>query len=78
MCNILKYKTGGKVIVPHTFLGGGKVKASQKNIPAKMLKPRDPDRVLARLMPGELVIPLKHVGKVKAYLKKEKIKLPGL
>ena len=78
MCNILKYNTGGKIVKPRSFVAGGKVKASHKNIPAVALKPKDPDRVLARLMPGEIVIPVKHTKKIKAYLKKEKIKLPGL
>lgn len=78
MCNILKYKTGGKIIKPRSFVDGGKVKANHKNIPAVALKPNDPDRVLARLMPGEIVIPVKHTRKIKEFLKKEKIKLPGL
>lgn len=78
MCNILKYRQGGQLIAPHNFVGGGKVSAKHKNIPAKALKPKDPDRVLARLMPGEIVIPVKYVSKVKKMLKQAKIKLPGL
>jgi hypothetical protein len=43
-----------------------------------MLKPNDVDVVLARLQPGEIVIPVKHTTKVKAMLKKAGIKLPNL
>lgn len=78
MCNILKYRMGGAVIAPYNFTAGGKVKVAHKNIPAARLKKGDPDRVLARLMPGEIVIPVKHAAKVKKMLKKEKIKLPGM
>ena len=53
-------------IVPRVYLAGGKVKASDKNIPAHILKKGDPDRVLARLMPGEIVIPVKHASYVNA------------
>ena len=78
MCNIMKYNQGGKIIQPKIFLAGGKVKASDKNIPAHVLKKGDQDRVLARLMPGEIVIPVKHASKVKKMLKAAKIKLPGM
>ncbi len=78
MCHVLKYKTGGKIIAPRSFVKGGSVKAKHKNIPVHALKPKDPDQVLARLMPGEIVIPVKHTKKVKAFLKTAKIKLPGL
>ncbi len=66
------------VVKPHPFTKGGKVKPSHKNIPVHALKPKDPDQVLARLMPGEIVIPVKHASKVKKMLKDAKIKLPGL
>ncbi len=36
------------------------------------------DSVRALLMPGEIVIPLKHVRTVKTFLKRRKIKLPNL
>lgn len=65
-------------IIAKNFLKGGRVKAAHRNIPAQALRPRDPDQVLARLMPGEIVIPVKHTRKIKAFLRKEKIKLPGL
>jgi hypothetical protein len=66
------------LIKPKPFVNGGKVKPSHKNIPVHALKPKDPDQVLARLMPGEIVIPVKHASKVKKMLKQAKIKLPGL
>jgi len=66
------------VVKPRPFGKGGKVKPSHKNIPVHALRPKDPDQVLARLMPGEIVIPVKHASKVKKMLKDAKIKLPGL
>ena len=78
MCNVLKYQAGGKIMTPHNFTAGGKVKVKHKNIPAHRLKAGDPDRVLARLMPGEIVIPVKHASKVKKFLVQSKIKLPGM
>ena len=36
------------------------------------------DSVIARVMPGEIVIPLKYTRQVKRYLKRSKIKLPNL
>lgn len=62
----------------YNFTRGGRVDKSQVNIDKAQLKIGDPDRVLARLQPGELVIPVKHVKKVTKMLKKEKIKLPGM
>lgn len=67
-----------KLIAPRNFTKGGKVAVKHKNIPVHALQPKDPDQVLARLMPGEIVIPVKHASKVKKLLKKAKIKLPGL
>ena len=62
----------------HNFVSGGKVKKTQINIPSPFLKPRDPDRVLVRVMPGELIVPKKHVSKVEKFLKSKKIKLRGM
>jgi Cft2 family RNA processing exonuclease len=36
------------------------------------------DSVRAILQPGEIVIPVKHAGRVARMLKRSKIKLPGL
>jgi hypothetical protein len=36
------------------------------------------DTVLARLQPGEIVIPKPHTRKVAAFLREENIKLPNL
>jgi hypothetical protein len=57
---------------------GGMVDASNVNVPVRALAPNDPDRVLVRLMPGELVVPKKHVGQVAKFLKSKKINLPGM
>jgi hypothetical protein len=57
---------------------GGKVLTSDINIPDGVVAEDDPDRVLTRLMPGELVIPLPHVKRVTKWLKSQKIKLPGM
>lgn len=60
------------------FRDGGMVDESHVNIPDGILKKDDPDRVLVRLMPGELVIPQKHVSRVSAMLKAKGIILPGM
>jgi hypothetical protein len=60
------------------FTDGGMVDESHVNIPDGILKKDDPDRVLVRLMPGELVIPKRHVPLVREMLRSKKIKLPGL
>lgn len=70
--------SGEKKIVPHNFIHGAKVKKKHKNIPAALVKTGDTDMVLARVQAGELVIPRKHVKKVESFLKKNKIKLPGM
>ena len=57
---------------------GGLVDESHVNIPDGILKKDDPDRVLVRLMPGELVVPKKHVSLVSQFLKKNGIKLSGM
>jgi len=60
------------------FTDGGMVDESHVNIPDGILKKDDPDRVLVRLMPGELVIPKKHVSLVSSMLKSKGIKLRGM
>lgn len=60
------------------FADGGMVDESHVNIPNGILKKDDPDRVLVRLMPGELVVPKKHVSLVSGFLKKNGIKLSGM
>jgi hypothetical protein len=66
-------------IYPHNFYGtGGKVTPAMVNIPQKYLKENDPDQVFARVAVNEIVIPVKHADAVRAFLKKEKIKLPNL
>jgi hypothetical protein len=77
MCLNASFANGGK-IKPHNFTKGGKVKTNHKNIPKKLLKKGDPDQVLARLMPNELVIPVRHVKKVEKFLKSNHIKLRGM
>jgi hypothetical protein len=62
----------------HNFVKGGKVKKKHINIPKGYLKHGDPDRVLVRVMPGEIVIPKRLTKKVEGFLKKNKIKLPGM
>lgn len=54
------------------------VDESHVNIPDGVLKKNDPDRVLVRLMPGELVVPKKHVPLVSQFLKENGIKLSGM
>jgi len=58
------------------FTDGGMVDESHVNIPDGILKKDDPDRVLVRLMPNELVVPVKHVKKVVKFLKSQGIHLP--
>ena len=60
------------------FVNGGKVKKKHSTIPKQILKVSKVDTVLARLQPGEIVIPVKHTKKVKQFLKKSNIKLPGV
>lgn len=60
------------------FTNGGFVLHSQINLSPDQLKPGDKDQVLARLQPGEVVIPVKYVNKVIPFLKKSNIKLPGI
>lgn len=77
MCLEASFKNGGK-IKPKSFISGAKVQAKDKNIPKRMLPKGDIDLVLARVAPGELVIPIKHVKKVESFLKTNKIKLRGM
>lgn len=65
-------------VVPFGYANGGVVDESHINIPDGVLKKDDPDKVLVRLMPGELIVPKKHVAKVGKFLRKSGIKLPGL
>jgi hypothetical protein len=60
------------------FINGGFVKKKHSTIPKNMIKVSKKDSVLVRVMPGEIVIPLKHTKKIKQFLKKKNIKLPGL
>lgn len=63
---------------PKAMAYGGVVKEKDVNIPSRVLAKDDPDRVLTRLMPGELVIPLPHVKPVMKFLKSQRIILPGM
>jgi hypothetical protein len=61
---------------PYSFKDGGLVSHSQATL-RERLPPDDVDTVPARLQPGELVIPVKHVGTVMSFLKGKNINLPG-
>ncbi len=63
---------------PYRFANGGVVSPSQASISKEMLPHGDVDTVPARLQPGELVVPVKHVGLVKSYLMSKKIYLPNM
>jgi hypothetical protein len=65
-------------IAPIGYANGGMVDESHVNIPDGVLPKDDPDKVFARLMPGELIIPVKHVPLVSKMLKKKGIKLPNM
>jgi hypothetical protein len=65
-------------MAPYPFAYGGVVSPAQATIPKEMLPRGDVDTVPARLQPGELVIPLKHVDMVKSYLMSKKIYLPNM
>jgi hypothetical protein len=66
------------LLKPHGMVNGGMVSPRDVNIPVRALAPNDPDRVLVRLMPGELVVPTKHVASVAKFLKSRKVFLPGM
>ena len=63
---------------PYRFANGGIVSAGQATIPKEFLPPNDTDTVPARLEPGELVIPRKHVPLIKRFLYQNKIYLPNM
>jgi hypothetical protein len=63
--------------VPQAFANGGIVSAGQAFIPKEFLPRGDVDTVPARLEPGEMVIPRKHVPIVKRFLVENKIYLPN-
>lgn len=65
-------------VIPYGFANGGMVDESHVNIPDGVLKKDDPDRVFARLMPGELIIPKKHVSMISQFLKGKGIRLNGM
>lgn len=62
---------------PYSFKEGGLVSPSQATLRDR-LPPDDVDTVPARLQPGELVVPVKHVDTVISFLKSKKIKLPNM
>lgn len=66
------------LLKPRAMVNGGMVSARDVNIPIRALAEDDPDRVLVRLMPGELVVPVKHVPIVRSFLKRRKITLPRM
>ena len=66
------------LMTPKGYAYGGMVLGKDVNIPTGALPENDPDRVLARLMPGELIIPLPHVKSVVSFLKSKNIKLPRM
>jgi hypothetical protein len=66
------------MIQPHHFEAGGYVQSLHKNIPSYLLKQNDVDTVLARVQPGEIVIPTKYTKKVAEFLRDENIKLPNV
>lgn len=63
---------------PKAMAYGGMVMPSDINIPDGVVAEDDPDKVLVRLMPGELVVPLPHVNRVRKFLKSQNIKLPRM
>ena len=63
---------------PKGYMYGGMVKGEDVNVPDRVVAEDDPDKVLARLQPGEMVIPKKHVKKVVTFLKSQRIILPGM
>lgn len=65
-------------VLPMGYAGGGMVEPEHVNVPADILPKDDPDHVFARLMPGELVVPVKHVKLVASFLKKKGIMLPNM
>ena len=76
--NILPPTEHVTLMTPKGYAYGGMVLGKDINIPTGVLPDEDPDKVLARLMPGELIIPLKHVKSVVSFLKSKNIKLPRM
>jgi hypothetical protein len=77
--NILPSTEHITLMKPKAMKYGGMVLPEDMNIPMGVLPDEnDPDRVLTRLMPGELVVPIKHTKKVVKFLKKEGIRLPRM
>jgi hypothetical protein len=66
------------MIQPYQFEHGGYVQSLHKNIPSYLLKKNDVDTVLARVQPGEIVIPTKYTRRVAQFLREENIKLPNV
>ena len=66
------------LLKPKAMAYGGMVMPEDVNIPVRAIAPDDPDRVLVRLQPNELVIPVKHVKLVTKFLKDKKIILPRM
>lgn len=60
------------------FVSGGAVLKRHENLPKRYLKTSKQDTVLARLMPGEIVIPVKHAKRVRKLLKEANITLPNM
>jgi hypothetical protein len=75
---VIPYPMGSLPVKPYGFANGGMVDESHINIPDGILKKDDPDKVLVRLMPGELIIPKKHVSMISQFLKGKGIRLSGM
>lgn len=61
---------------PKSYAYGGMVLPEHINIPMGVVAQEDPDKVLVRLAPNELIVPVKHVSKVVQFLKSQGIRLP--
>ena len=61
---------------PLSFVQGGPVHRHDQNLDPRYLRVNKQDTVLARLMPGEIVIPVRHAGVVKRFLRQQHIHLP--
>lgn len=74
--NILPPTEHVTLMTPRGYANGGMVYEKDINIPMGVLPDDDPDKVLVRLQPNELIIPLPHVKKVVKFLKSQGIRLP--
>lgn len=74
--NVLPQTEHITLMRPKGYAYGGMVLQKDVNIPMGVVAEEDPDKVLARLQPGELIVPLPHVKKVVKYLKSQGIRLP--